>query len=139
MKNRKYCIAIMSVGSGVGQSVITSCNLSRLPLYTIGFDISPFAFGAYDCDEVEDITPIYSENYLSVLMDKCLYHNIDSIIPGLDDEALIFAKASNFFNKKGIKVLTSSKELIALIRNKEKMYRILSSFANIFVKSLSLP
>jgi len=77
MKNGKYCIAIMSVGSGVGQSVITSRNLSRLPLYTIRFDMNTFAFGKYDCDEFENIPAIYSDKYLSFLADRFLYNNID--------------------------------------------------------------
>jgi hypothetical protein len=92
MKNGKFCIAIMSVGSGVGQSVITSCNLSNLPIYKIGFGMNPFAFGACDCDEMDYVPTIYDGNYIDVLLDKCREHYVDLIIPGSDDEALILTE-----------------------------------------------
>ena len=53
MKKNKYNIAIMSVGSGVGQSVTDSVRLSSLPLKTFGFGNNPFAFGSYDCDAAD--------------------------------------------------------------------------------------
>ena len=57
MNNKKYKIAISSIGSGVGQSIIDSIRLSNLPITTIGFGNNPFAFGAYDCNEF-DYTPL---------------------------------------------------------------------------------
>ena len=45
-----YNVGISCVGSGVGQSVINSCRISRLPIRTIGLGTNPFAFGLYDCD-----------------------------------------------------------------------------------------
>jgi nucleoside-diphosphate-sugar epimerase/biotin carboxylase len=138
MKNGKYCIAITSIGSGIGQSIITSCNLSLLPLHTIGFDVNPFAFGAFECDEFEEIPSINSDKYLSILIDRCIYNNVDLIIPGLDDELLILAESSKLFNENGIQVLSSSKKLISLVRNKDKVFKEFSQFEDFFVKSYSL-
>ena len=70
MKRGKYCVAIMSVGSGIGQSVISSCNLSNFPIHTVESDINPFAFGSYECDEFEIIPKVTSADYLTELLGK---------------------------------------------------------------------
>ncbi len=137
MKNNKYCVAVMSIGSGVGQSVITSCNLSKLPITTIGLGMNPFAFGAYDCDAMDYVPLIYNTNYISELLKKCDEHGIDLIIPGSDDESLILAENKELFNQKGVEVLVSESPLIRLIRNKAKMCDDLTPVADIFVKSYS--
>lgn len=135
MKDGKYCVAVMSVGSGVGQSVIASCNLSRLPITTIGMGINPFAYGAYECDKIEFVPLIYSDDYIYELIKKCKKHNVDIIIPGLDDEALILSENISALEAEGLKVIVSREELIKLTRDKEKMCEELTSIANIFVQN----
>ena len=135
MKNNKYCIAVMSVGSGVGQSIITACNLSKLPITTVGLGMNPFAFGAYDCDTMDYVPLIYATDYIPVLLAKCKEHGVDLIIPGSDDESLILSEQKELFEQIGVKVLVSDPPLIRLIRNKAKMCDDLTSVADIFVKS----
>ena len=135
MENKKYCIAVMSVGSGVGQSVITSCNLSKLPIKTIGLGMNPMAFGAYECDEMDYVPIIYSKEYIPELIEKCKKYKVDLIIPGSDDEALILAQHKSLLEEKGFKVLVSDVELISLIRDKAKMCDELSQIVDVFVKS----
>src|SRR5690606_20978222 len=54
-------IGITSIGSGVGQSVISSCRLARRPIHTIGLGTNPLAFGAYDCDEHHALPSLYTD------------------------------------------------------------------------------
>lgn len=131
----KYKIAVSCVGSGVGQSVINSCRLSRLPLYTVGLGMNPFAYGAYDCDCMDYAPNIYEGGYIDRLIDVLKKHQIDLVIPGLDDEALIFSKAMEQFERAGIKVIASDTQLIALCRDKELMSNELNPIVNVFVKS----
>lgn len=138
MKNGKYCIAVMSIGSGVGQSVITSCNLSQLPLYTVGLGMNPFAFGAYDCDVMDYVPLIYADNYIDELIKKCHQYHIDLIIPGSDDEAHILSKNIARLEKEGFKVVVSGVNLLDLVRDKEKMCDDLTPIADIFVKSYDI-
>lgn len=129
-----YTIGISCIGSGVGESVINSCRLSNLPLKTIGLGTNPFAYGAYACD-VMDYTPtIYASNFIDVLIEKCLLHQVDFLIPGRDDEAHIYAQNSEKFEKFGIKILAASEEMIALCRDKERMSLELNPIADVFVK-----
>ena len=138
MRNGKYCIAVMSVGSGVGQSVINSCKLSQLPLYTVGLGMNPFAYGAYDCDIMDYVPLIYAENYVDELIKKCHEHDIDLIIPGSDDEAHILSKNIEIIESEGFKILVSGVDLLNLVRDKEKMCDVLTPIADIFVKSYDI-
>lgn len=138
MRNGKYCIAVMSVGSGVGQSVINSCKISQLPLHTVGFGMNPFAYGAYDCDTMDYVPLIYADNYVDELIRKCHEHAIDLIIPGSDDEAHILAKNIDIIEKEGFKVIVSGVNLLNLVRDKEKMCDDLTPIADIFVKSYDI-
>ena len=138
MKNGKYCIAVMSVGSGVGQSVINSCKLSQLSLHTVGLGMNPFAYGAYDCDTMDYVPLIYAENYLDELIKKCHEHDIDLIIPGSDDEAHILSRNIKRIESEGFKVVVSDVNLLDLVRDKERMCNELTSIADIFVKSYDI-
>ncbi|MFS1512903.1 NAD-dependent epimerase/dehydratase family protein [Chengkuizengella sp. SCS-71B] len=138
MVNGKYCIAIMCVGTIVGQSVITSCNLSNLPIKTIGLGTDPFAFGGYECDEMDYVPSIYSKDYISELIKKCKKYAVDLIIPGLDDDALILSQNINKLTEEGLQVIVSEKELIELTRDKAYICEKLTPIADIFVKSYTL-
>ena len=48
--SRTLTIGITFVGSGIGQAALDSLRQSDLPLRIVGFDASPWAKGAYECD-----------------------------------------------------------------------------------------
>jgi len=134
MKNN-YVIGISCIGSGVGQSVINSCRLSQLPIKTIGLGNNPFAYGAYDCDGFDYTPPIYADNYVDELLSACKKHHIDLLIPGLDDEVLIYVQNMRKFHAAGIKAIVAGEELVKLCRDKERMILAFSQVADVFVKS----
>ena len=110
MRNGKYVIGITVIGGGVAQSVVNSCRLAHIPLYTIGFGTNAYAFGMYDCDEFQMTTSIYNDKYVPELIEKCLTSKVDLLIPGLDDELVIFSDHIDEFQNSGIKVLLPGKE-----------------------------
>ncbi|HHX69799.1 MAG TPA: NAD-dependent epimerase/dehydratase family protein [Gallicola sp.] len=135
MNTKTYTIGISCIGSGVGQSVISSLRLSRLPLKTVGLGTNPFAYGAYECDTYDYTKSIYAEGYVDNLIEICKKHNIDLVIPGLDDEALIYAQNAHKFEKAGIKAMYADEELISICRDKERMSLELNEIVDVFVKS----
>jgi nucleoside-diphosphate-sugar epimerase/biotin carboxylase len=130
-------VGITSIGSGIGQSVVDSCRLSSLPIKTFGYGMNPFAFGAYDCDEQRSLPSIYNGDYIEKLLDCCAKDNLDVLIPGHDNELLLFADNIQQFKKIGIDIPVSSRFVIELCRDKERMFRELSIIAPVFVKSYS--
>jgi nucleoside-diphosphate-sugar epimerase len=135
MTDRKWRIAISCIGSGVGQSVINSCRLSRLPLHTIGLGTNALAYGAYECDEMDFSPNIYSENYCGKLIEILTRHHVDLVVPGLDDEVLLFAQAKEAFAQAGIRALASDAPLVELCRDKARMGQGFGDLACFFVKS----
>lgn len=132
---KKYNIGISCIGSGVGQSVINSLRLSRLPIKTIGLGTNPFAYGEYDCDTYDYTKGIYDEGYIDNIISKCKEHNIDLLIPGLDDEVLLYAQNSEKLKEAGINAIYPDEELIAICRDKERMSEELNKIVDVFVKS----
>jgi nucleoside-diphosphate-sugar epimerase len=137
LKEKTYNIGISCIGSGVGQSVINSLRLSRLPLKTIGLGTNPFAYGAYDCNTYDYTKSIYDEGFIDDLIGKCIKHKVDLVIPGLDDEALLYAQNAHKFADAGIKAIFAEEELISICRDKERMSLELNNIADVFVKSYS--
>ena len=125
----------MSIGSGVGESVITSCNLSKLPIKTVGLGNNPFAFGATECDVVDYIPSIYEKGYIQAVIEKCDAYHVDIIIPGSDDEALVLSKNKTKIEKKGYKLIAADYDFIHLTRNKDKMCNFLNQITPICVKN----
>ena len=68
MKDSCYTIGISCIGSGVGQSVINSCRLARLPIRTIGLGTNPMAYGLYECDGYAYTASYYADDYVEDML-----------------------------------------------------------------------
>lgn len=136
-KEKKFIVGISCIGSGVGQSVINSCRLSRYPIKTIGLGTNPMAYGLYECDEYAYTASYYDNDYIENMLQVCLDRKIDLLVPGHDDEAHTLSKHLSTFEEAGIKVIVSGSELLDLCREKEQMSRALNPIVNIFVRSFT--
>jgi nucleoside-diphosphate-sugar epimerase/carbamoylphosphate synthase large subunit len=116
--SKQIGIAVTSVGSGIGQSIVQSCRLSHLPLFIVGFDLNPFAFGAYDCDSQQTVPKVTSPEYIDKLLSSCVEFGVSLLIPGLDSELLLISKNKKRFEDKGIRVLVADPPFIQLCRDK---------------------
>lgn len=128
-------IGITCVGSGIGQSVVTSCKLSSLPLHIVGFDSNPFAFGAFDCDE-QVVTPqIKDPLYVETLLALAEKYRLDILIPGLDYELILLSSHARRFRDIGTEVLIASEDFIRRCRDKYEFLNDLNQSFPAFVKS----
>jgi nucleoside-diphosphate-sugar epimerase/carbamoylphosphate synthase large subunit len=131
--SRPIRIAVTSVGSGIGQSIVQSCRLSHLPLFIVGFDINPFAFGAYDCDIQQTVPKVTSPEYIDKILTTCVEFGVSLLIPGLDSELLLISKNKKGFEDKGIRVLVGDPAFIQLCRDKIYWSRELHSRTNAII------
>ncbi|PXY02982.1 hypothetical protein DF185_02495 [Marinifilum breve] len=116
-------VLVTCAGSGVGQSVLDSLNLTGRDLI-IGCDMNENVF-AFDYCHKFHITPgIYSENYLEFILNISKQEGVDIIIPGHDHELLLFAQNINLFKENKIEVLVASNspDIIEISRDKYKWY-----------------
>lgn len=136
--NKAPNIGICSIGSGVGQSIIDSCRLSRQNLRTIALGNNPFAFGLYECADYALLPSYYNPEYIPELLSICEEKQIDLLIPGHDDEALLLAQYRKDFLARGVKIIGSETELIRICRAKELMAEAFPEAADLFVTSYSI-
>ena len=128
-------IGVSSIGSGIGKSVVDACRLSSLPLTLIGMGNDPAAFAAFDCDVRDALPSIYDPHYVDALLDACLRHRVDLLIPGLDDELIPLAQEVERFTTRGIRVIVANEAILALCRDKLHMSKALRPLSCAFVES----
>ncbi len=135
MYKNKKCIGIMSIGSGVGQSVIASLRLSQIDFFSIGMGNNPLAFGSFECDESIIIPSIFDSQYLTVLLENIEKFNIDLLIPGSDNEALLLAKHKDVIEKHNTLIIVADYSFISKIRDKRNLHAMYPLISHLFVKS----
>lgn len=134
---QKINVGILSIGSGVGQSVIESLRLSNFQFNTIGLGNNPLAFGAYECDEMILIPSFYDNTYIDALYKLCIDRNIQILIPGTDDEALILSKQIDLFKQINVKIIVSEPSFMMLIRDKNNLSKMFMN-SDTFLPSYNL-
>jgi nucleoside-diphosphate-sugar epimerase/carbamoylphosphate synthase large subunit len=135
MNIKKINLAVSCAGSGIGQSIINSCKLSDLPLVLYGFDSNPLAYGLYCCDYQIQTPKIDTPNYIELIIQLCVDHAIDIIIPGTDDEVHLFSKHISDFENSDIKVIVAEAKFLDIVRDKVLANIEFGKMADIFVKS----
>lgn len=130
-------VAITSIGSGVGQSVVDSCRNSNFPLELYGLGMNPLGFGAFDCDYRLHLPTIYDMSYVDKLLIHAKKYKFNIIIPGLDDELLLLSERIDEFHALGIEIPVASPNLIKLCRDKGLMSRELLQYSPAFVQSFT--
>lgn len=132
---KKIIIGICSIGSGVGQSIVDSCQFFREKVNLIGLGNNPLAYGAFDCDDYKIIPSYYNNQYITEIKSAVKKYGIELLIPGHDDEALLLAKNHEILSNIGVKVLSSPYELVLMCRNKATYTESFYEAANYFVKT----
>ncbi|MDP2541107.1 hypothetical protein CSC81_01135 [Tenacibaculum discolor] len=118
MKTR---VLVTCVGSGVGQSVVDSLNLSR-NFYIVGCDGNPNVYAHSFCDKFYVVKGIYEDNYIENIIENALTEKIQIIIPGHDYELFLFSTNIDKFKSVGLEVLVSGADVIKASRNKKDWY-----------------
>ena len=131
-------IGILSIGSGVGQSVIESLLISNVSFITYGLGNNPMAFGAYACAHQRLIPSYRDPNYIDVLIHLCRTEGIPLLIPGSDDEAHILSHHVDTFKTFGIEIIVSDEILLDVIRDKFCLANEFNGKDDIFVTSETL-
>lgn len=82
---------------------------------------------AYISDKHILVPKIRDENYLQALLDICRNENIHLLIPLIDTELLLLSENRHVFERYGVKVFVSGKELNQMATNKIKTYEFFNA------------
>ncbi len=114
-------VLITCAGSGVGQSVIDSLNLTK-EYNIIGCDGKRNVYAHAYCDKFLTVPSIYSDGYIDNLIALSKKEKVDVIIPGHDYELLLFSENYQKFKDNDIEVVVSEPKIIAASRDKQKWF-----------------
>jgi nucleoside-diphosphate-sugar epimerase len=115
-------VLITCIGSGIGQSAIDSLLLKKDNYRIIGCDGNRNLYATALVDEFVFLPFIEKEVYTKYVLDLCIKHKADVLIPGNDFELELFSKDIEIFNQEGITVIISEPNLIEISRNKQKWH-----------------
>jgi carbamoyl-phosphate synthase large subunit len=128
-KNRKRPFTILFTCVGRRVSLIKAFHAAakglKLPLVTIGADVSPLSPGLYVCDKQVVGIPVNAPGYRDHLSCVIKKHKIDLIIPTIDTELLFLSKNKSYFESYGAKVLVSENSVVGICQDKRKTYEFL--------------
>ncbi len=125
-------VLVTCVGSGVGQSVIDSLNMTG-KYRIIGVDMNPDVYAYNFCHEFLTAPGIYSDEYIDFIIESCLSEKVDVVVPGHDYELLLFSKNKDKFKNNGIKVIVSLPDIIEVSRNKFEWYEYFNKYGCLVV------
>lgn len=84
----------------------------------VAADADPLAPGLIIADESEVVPRVDSSAFGETLLDICLRHEIDLVVPTIDTELGLLAQLAGRFRRRGIVVLISEPDLIEIAADK---------------------
>lgn len=115
-------LRILFTGTGRRVELIQAFRQAALSLNIelkiYGADMLGTAPALAYCDYVTKVCSMRDDEYIPQLLEICENNKIDLVIPTIDTDLLVLSHNVDLFSKKGIKVLISSSEMIAICRDK---------------------
>jgi len=125
MKNKKYNILVTGIGAVIGYGIIKNLKNSKYDCNIIGIDIFHDAIGQKWCDKFIQGKRADSDDFINFINKIVEVHNIDLVIPGIEQDLESLIKNFDSLNKKAIYTL-NNKELFDTFHDKKKTYKFLS-------------
>jgi len=88
----------------------------QIELY--GADMTETAPALHFCDHTVIVPRIKDDAYIPTLLENCKKYHIDAVIPTIDTDLLLLAKAKGEFERIGTTVIVSDEDKIKLCRDK---------------------
>lgn len=124
-------VAVLGVGSLVGQGVIKSLRMSTLETRLIGMDFFPTAVGLYWTDSAHllpDIldSAVSDEEYIQRIVEVLIQERVDVLLPVLDFDVVRMADSkARIESETGCKVVVSSTQVARIGDDKWETTRFL--------------
>ena len=121
-------VLVTAVGSFSAHIVIN--NLKQMGYKVIGCDIYPKEWVVNSNDVDEFFLAPYATNeteYIGFIKDLCKKENVRWIFPLTDIEVDVFSKSRGVFNKIGVVICISAKDVIETCRDKYKLSKFINN------------
>lgn len=124
---RKKTILVSGASGIVGYGILKSLRSYNPELNLIGTTIYEDSIAPVFCDIFEKAPLTSNTNYINWLCATIKKHNVDMIIPGIEDDMKAWSKQREILEKTGAYVLLNNPELIELCSDKWDFYQKLKS------------
>lgn len=127
---KKYNVLVTGVGAIIGYGIVRSLRLCRYDVNIVGMDVYRDAVGQQWCDTFFQSIWASDAEYCDFLADVIDKHNIDLVFFGIEPEIHRLCDDQDNFKGDFNKLVLNSKALIALSRDKWRLYEhlILNKF-----------
>ncbi|MDO4294241.1 MAG: ATP-grasp domain-containing protein [Eubacteriales bacterium] len=88
----------------------------------IAADCSDWAPALYEADAFYLVPPMKDGGYLSRILEICEKEKADALLPLFEDELDLMAQNRDFFESRGIRVIVSEADTVALCRDKYRFF-----------------
>lgn len=92
----------------------------------IAVDCNPTAPALFAADHFEIVPRIDENDYVEQIKAICLKHNVQAILTLIDPELTLLAERKEEFEREGIQVIVSKKEVVDICFDKYKTYQYVS-------------
>lgn len=117
---------ITGVGAIIGYGLLRSLRAAKPEVRLIGTDIYPDAVGQAWCDAFEQAPYTASPHYLDWLQETVQKHQVDLLIPGIEQDVHRFSDEREHIGDFGCRVVLNTARLIDLSRDKWAMHQELA-------------
>lgn len=115
---------LVSGASGiVGYGILRSLRMAKMNLKLVGTTIYEDSVAQGFCDVFERALPTKDPEYMNWLCHILDKHQIDIIIPGIEDDLYKWVEFKNEIESRGSRVLTNNSELVTLCKDKWQFYQ----------------
>lgn len=112
-------VAVTGAGSIVGQGIVKSLRLSRLPAHIIATDIAPLNAALYRADEAMLLPPVEREGALEVIIGRLKAARADAVMIGSEFDLEFFSEHKPVIEREtGCLVVASPPETVAIAGDK---------------------
>lgn len=125
MKSKKIRILVAGIGgASLGTEILKSLLLTEEKYEIFGCDISALAFGHYQ-QGFQKTFLVDRYNYIESIIEICVEHHIDCIIPGGEEPLSLLTSSVNLLLEKGIYLASNSPSVIEKFTDKKITFEIL--------------
>ncbi len=119
---------LVSGASGIiGYGILRSLAESPVRLNLIGTTIYTDSPAEYFCDVFEKAAPTSDDGYIDWLLSIIAKHDIDLIIPGIEDDVYKWKDHLSEIKASGVEVLLNNTSLISLCKDKWAFYEYIKA------------
>jgi carbamoyl-phosphate synthase large subunit len=125
-------------GGGHGEQILKALKMSNLPLNIIGADMTLISRGLQEVDTSFLLPPASHDDYIDVLLEKCIQYEIKVLFHGSEPELKKMSDNRDRIREAGILLPINNAEVIDICMDKSKTIEFLENNGFLFPRTFNI-